>query len=413
MWIKISFLGLLMSVVIFSFHLQANDHNPPVITLPEAIRLALIHNPAIQAAYENLGISQAEFKQSGLFHNPEFSGSILFPQEEGNSEIEFSIEQAISDFLIVPLQKKSADAALEIAKFQKEDTIFQLIQEIKAAYYSFQTAQKSVEMVNEIYLASELSKALSEKQYNAGNISELSYISEKTLLDYADIEQEKALLEVTLAKEKLSQLIGVDLDQENIRIATEDITLPATEPSLNSLEAMALEKRLDLAILKQSLRAATADLSQKRAAIFEDIKLGLDYKKEVTGETRMGPKLAFPLPLFNMGTQGVKEEAHMRELEHLIAAKEKSIRSEVRIIYKELMACRKIAAIYENRLIDDLTKQVDLTQQHYNAMLQGVYTLLQMKQLEVKARKESLEAIRNYWIKHTELERAIGGELNE
>jgi cobalt-zinc-cadmium efflux system outer membrane protein len=54
---------------------------------------------------------------------------------------------------------------------------------------------------------------------------------------------------------------------------------------------------------------------------------------------------------------------------------------------------------------------VALTQEQYNAMLLGVYQLLQAKQGEIEAYRAYIEAVRDYWIARADLERAIGGRL--
>ena len=54
---------------------------------------------------------------------------------------------------------------------------------------------------------------------------------------------------------------------------------------------------------------------------------------------------------------------------------------------------------------------VALSQEQYDAMLIGVYQLLQAKQAELDTYREYIEAVRDYWIAWTELERAVGGRL--
>jgi outer membrane protein, heavy metal efflux system len=54
---------------------------------------------------------------------------------------------------------------------------------------------------------------------------------------------------------------------------------------------------------------------------------------------------------------------------------------------------------------------VALSQQHYDAMLLGVYQLLLAKQAEVNAYREYIEAVRDSWIARADLERSLGGRL--
>ena len=52
---------------------------------------------------------------------------------------------------------------------------------------------------------------------------------------------------------------------------------------------------------------------------------------------------------------------------------------------------------------------VALTKLEHNAMLVGVFQLLQAKQNEMQARRDFIEAQREYWTARTDLDRALQG----
>jgi len=54
---------------------------------------------------------------------------------------------------------------------------------------------------------------------------------------------------------------------------------------------------------------------------------------------------------------------------------------------------------------------VDLTLKNYNYMLTGAFDLLMAKQQEFEAYQKYLEAIRDYWIIHADMQRSLGGRL--
>ena len=51
-----------------------------------------------------------------------------------------------------------------------------------------------------------------------------------------------------------------------------------------------------------------------------------------------------------------------------------------------------------------------LTLQQYNGMLKGAYDLLAAKANEATAERSYIEAWRDYWLAHADLERAVGGK---
>jgi len=54
---------------------------------------------------------------------------------------------------------------------------------------------------------------------------------------------------------------------------------------------------------------------------------------------------------------------------------------------------------------------VKLSQQQYDAMLLGVYQLIQAKTERIRSLSEYIEALRDYWIARSDLERAVGTRL--
>ena len=55
---------------------------------------------------------------------------------------------------------------------------------------------------------------------------------------------------------------------------------------------------------------------------------------------------------------------------------------------------------------------IEESQLQYNAMQISLFDLLRVKQEEVNAARQSVEAQRDYWVARAELEQAVGGSLN-
>ncbi|MEF3395736.1 hypothetical protein P0Q15_09135, partial [Campylobacter jejuni] len=63
---------------------------------------------------------------------------------------------------------------------------------------------------------------------------------------------------------------------------------------------------------------------------------------------------------------------------------------------------------YRATVLPVKTALVDETLKHYNGMLVGVYDLIEAKREELEARKQYLEAVRDFWIATLDLEQAVG-----
>ncbi|HYM97266.1 MAG TPA: TolC family protein, partial [Candidatus Sulfotelmatobacter sp.] len=84
---------------------------------------------------------------------------------------------------------------------------------------------------------------------------------------------------------------------------------------------------------------------------------------------------------------------------------------EVRTARLTLLAQRQVVEHYRKVLLPIRERTVAFAQQRYNAMLLGVFQLLQAKQAEVEAYRQYIESVRDYWEARVDLEHATGGRL--
>ena len=76
-----------------------------------------------------------------------------------------------------------------------------------------------------------------------------------------------------------------------------------------------------------------------------------------------------------------------------------------------MLSSRAVVDQYVKVLVPVRESLVKLSQQQYDAMLLGVFQLIQAKQSELTAYRELIEAVRDYWIARSDLERATGTRL--
>jgi len=74
---------------------------------------------------------------------------------------------------------------------------------------------------------------------------------------------------------------------------------------------------------------------------------------------------------------------------------------------------REVVERYTRVVLPLRTQVVELSQEQYNAMLIGAPQILLAKQDAVNAQRESVEALRDYWIARADLERAMGGRITD
>jgi len=89
-----------------------------------------------------------------------------------------------------------------------------------------------------------------------------------------------------------------------------------------------------------------------------------------------------------------------------------NIRSEVRALRGRLQTDRAAVAHYQTALLPLRERLVHEAQLRYDAMLLGVFQLLNARREQIEAYRGYLDAVRDYWTTRADLERAAGGALS-
>lgn len=140
--------------------------------------------------------------------------------------------------------------------------------------------------------------------------------------------------------------------------------------------------------------------------------LGADAEREPEGDWTVGPAIELPVPIFDQGQADVASAvAQLRGSRERYRALAVKIRSEVRRAWMRAEAARGRAEHYRRVVLPLRRRIVEETQLRYNAMLAGVFELLQAKRDEIEAGRAYVETLTEYWVARSELERAVGGDL--
>ena len=113
------------------------------LTVDAAVQVALLNNRALQATFEEVGLSAADLREAGALPNPTINLAIRFPDKPpSGTYVDYN---AVIDFLSLvmsPLKKRVAKAQLQAAALRVADETLQLVSEVKAAFYAYQASQQ-------------------------------------------------------------------------------------------------------------------------------------------------------------------------------------------------------------------------------------------------------------------------------
>lgn len=384
------------------------------LTVDGAVHVSLLRNRSLIATYEELSIGQADLVQAGLLRNPVLSVGLPPAEIEAISPpIVVGVAEDFLDLLMIPAKKTVARARLEAVKMRVATEVLDHAARVRVAYFTLQGAEQAAAMHRIVFDAADAAAALAAAQRDAGNLSDLDFETQRGLAEQARVELERSEAEVRRAREQLTRLMGLWGPDAGYTVPARLPELPADEPPLGHLESLAVAQRSNLAAMRSEVEAIGHVLSLARSTRWiGSLTVGLEAARLVDGNYSFGPNASIELPLFDQRQALIARlEALLRQSEARLQARAVDARSEVRSARDAMVAARRIADRYRTVVVPLRERIVALAQQWYDAMLMGTYELLLAKQGEVGAYRDYIDAVRDYWIARSDLERAVGGRL--
>ncbi len=384
------------------------------LTRARAVQLGLLNNPALQATYEELGVSQADLLQAGMLSNPTLGLGLGIPLRGPTDlvEVEFSLVQNVLDLFLLPVRKEMAADQFAADTLRVAHEALGVAADAADAFIAAQAARQDVMLKQRTLEAAEAAAELAVLQRAAGNLSELRVATEQAAADDARLMLGTAELHEVEAREALNRLLGLSGGRTKWSLAEDLPEVPAQDPPLGNLERVAVERRLDLmALRKQADLLSNAVSLAKSSALFGTVEVGIAGKHEAGHPFLLGPSLTLELPIFDRrGAMIARLEATHRQAERRLTAATIDARSDVRVARARLVNARDRVEKLKTSLLPLRARIVELSQQHYNGMFVSAYDLLRAKQDQVAAYGEYLASVGGYWQARAALERASGGK---
>ena len=109
----------------------------------------LLNNRHLQATFEDLGIAQADFVQSGLLKNPVFDLGVRFPDRSpSKTYLDLSITSDFIELFLIPARRKLAGLALQQARLRVTERVLATVSQTRQDFYRYQAAAQLLELRN-------------------------------------------------------------------------------------------------------------------------------------------------------------------------------------------------------------------------------------------------------------------------
>ncbi len=387
-----------------------------------AVQIALLNNRGLQAAYNDLGISEAEYVQTSLPPNPAITVGRTFGT--GNFvEFGFQLVGNLLAFATLPRRAEIGKREFEEARYRAVATTLSLTVDVRRAYIRAIAAQQRLALLEQARQTADASAQMMKQLGETGAANKLDQA--RVTAFYADLSARvaQARLSVASTREALNRMLGLWGGDLAYKLPARLPALPATADALADVEIEAMKRRVDLIILRYeivTLAKSAGFVNATRYLSF--LELGLGYRNEVetndageqSSKNRYGLELGIVIPIFDTGEARVvtAREIYMRAVNRLV---ERSVnaRSEARVAYTTYRATYDIARFYQSRILP-LRRQISAeVLLRYNGMLVDVFEVLIEERERIAANIASLDALRDYHLAIADLQAAliVGGTV--
>ncbi len=381
------------------------------LSAPAAVQVALLNNPRLQAAYEDVGIAQAELVQAGLLKNPLLNASARFPTGGGTATVDVGVMFDFLQLLYIPMRKRLAAGELEVAQLAVTQKVLQTADQTRQAWVRLVSAKQNLELHQSIAAATAASADLAGRMRQAGNTTELELARQEAFGERARLGLMAAEEEAAVAQEGLALVMGVDLDRTTLVVPARLPDLPVDALGGADARKAAIAKNIELAILRNQLERLSRELGLTRpAGWLSDLELGVAFERDDAGVASVGPAVAVPLPLFSQGQPAVSiAESKLRQATKIYLGAANGVAAQSRLAARDVAASEARVERLRTTLVPLQRRITAASQLEYNGMLIGSFELLSAKQQEIEAGGMYVSALADYWLARSRLETVLAG----
>lgn len=385
------------------------------LSADDAVRIALINSPSLQALMAQAVADSAEAAQGARMSNPVLSLDKLV-RGEGDAR-ELNIDRAISvsliELLSLPARYQRATAEQARIKLQLTDAVLRSATQARTAWVQAVAAQEQAGYARTVQSAAEAGSELAARMERAGNFSALQSAREQTFASEALAASTRSAQAAVSSREALVRALGLD-DARAARLQLPEHLpdLPATAPDPTSLKQTAFEQRLDVQMARAQLdRTAKAQGITRLDSLLGGLDIGWQSNSETGKPTQQGLELSLALPLFDLGdAQRAQAQAAVIAAAQRSAQVEIDARSQLREAQARWQAHYALARHYQDDVLPRRQAIADELVRHYNGMLIGVFDLLADARERVASVNEAQAARRDFWLADAALHAALLGQ---
>lgn len=417
------------------------------LSAEEAVRICLLNNPRIQAALFQIGVSRADFVQSGLLSNPSLSFAPRWPDGGGLANLQLGMAQNIAELWQLPFRRRAATRDLErvVLDTAREASLLGL--RTRAAFYRAQRADELSRIAADNVRVTQQLVELTIGRRDAGAGNETDVTMAKAQHADARLRAQEADLQAIEARAELAEMLGLTQSATHLDLIDDTPTPSPLDVTDGAIIESALAQRLDLKAARMAKEAATARVAFEKSRFIRSLEIGItaernaqwdksrggglsasrtldiDQDGNVTRNTSIGreprepqrsewvvgPTFTIEAPIFDQNqAQIARAEFMERQASKLVESIEREVAQQARVAAARLQTMTANVRLAREELTPLRERALSLSEDGYRAGRTAFLSVLEAQRALLDARARLAETIQNQATAIVEVERVAG-----
>lgn len=385
------------------------------IAQSDAVRLALVNSPALQAMLAQNWADAAQAAQSGRIANPSFS--FLSLASIGELELERLLTFGLLDLITLPQRQQIAQHQIAQQQLRLTSSVIDQVTQVRQAWVKAVAAQQSLVYAKLVNDAAQASSELAKRMQAVGNFSKLQRARQQAF--YADAATQWAAAQHarTATREELTRWLGLTEAQAELLVLPDRLPdLPGRPRSPDEVSKLASKGRLDIQLAQAELDAQAKAQGLNWLTSFTDIELGVRSDTVFdnvagTSTPKRGYEVSLRLPIFDWGgnlreAMNVKTLAAANRLEDTVRAAGSNLRES----YSAYRTAFDVSRHFRDEVVPLRKTISEENVLRYNGMLIGVFELLADARDQVHSVLAAIAAEQQFWLAEAALQASLMGK---
>ncbi len=371
------------------------------LSADDAVRVALLGSPALQALIAQTQAESAASTRSARLANPVFGFERLLIGG-GGVEITRSLSIGLLDLLTLPTRSRIDAARQDQLRLRLARDVLRVAAQARMAWVRAVAAQQAAAYDRDVVSAAQATATLATRMQQAGNFTKLDAAQQGLFAADSALRLNRAERAAAQSREALVRALGLsDAQAARLRLPAQLPDIQKQPPAAAQLPLQAeLDARLDvqLASADYAAQAQAAGLV-RNTSLIEHVELGGVRKTYSDAAPQNGFDLSLPLPLFDLG-----DARRSAAADAVLAARNRALATAQAAAsqLREADALRRSAwqqqRVGQEQIVPLAQTVLDESQLRYNGMLIGTFQLVTAAQTQVQAVRAAIAAQRDYWL---------------